>query len=139
MRRNYPSTDNSMDNEPMMPEQRILVAVIQQALKDALVRPTFRPMPKSYLPYRQERWHKARKNALMVWRLERQKALHWLLEENDEQRVMSLGWCCTMLDTDIESIRKRVRATMGVDADTSERYDFLYKPQVLHPHSRVFV
>jgi hypothetical protein len=107
-RRDHPS-------ETFQREHALLLAVIQQALVDVFARKTFHPVeiltPKI---------KKTRRDVVERMKRDKEKALHWLLEEKDPKglRAMSLDWICLAIGTTAERIRERVRVTLGMD-----RYD----------------
>ena len=104
---------------PMEPEQGLLLAVIQQALTDALVRPTFQPRKRMTPKYRAYR-----RKVMRMWRAQRAQALAWLLEERDPRglRPMSLDWCCAMVgNMNPARIRQRVNVTLGRVQDARVR------------------
>lgn len=103
-----------VDDERVSPEKRLLLEVIYQAIKDAFFRPVRRSMPEHVDPVMRELRAKHQRAISSGWQLQRQQALHWLLEDRDDSRVMSLGWCCNQLGTNVEAVRERVEVTLGV-------------------------
>jgi hypothetical protein len=89
-------------------ERALLAAVIQRAIDDVFVRPTFRRTAKPLTIA--QKWN--RRKVRQQWAKDRRTALRWLLDESGRQRVMSLDWCCDALDLNAATLRTKVRGRL---------------------------
>jgi len=91
------------------PERLLLAAMVLQALKDILVRPTFKPLEKPVS--RETAWY--RQHARQSYSLQKSQAMTWLLDERNPQKAMSFEWICHMLGYQPEVLRRRLLVTLG--------------------------
>ena len=98
------------------PERALLAAMVRQAIRDILVRPRIgawrgkSPLTKQY-----------QRQAVENFRLSKQQAWSWIMDEHYPDKAMSYEWICHALGRNPDLLRKRLLATVGKLNDSSVR------------------
>ena len=94
------------------PERSLLAAMVRQAIRDILVRPQIgvRHGEPQY-----------QRQAVEDFRLSKQQAWSWIMDEHYPDDAMSYEWICQALGRNPHALRKRLLVTMGKLDDLSVR------------------